>query len=603
MTRYERPPRPRTESQLGFKPQEMIDWLRPTFLIRAGLEVEVSGLFADFADKREVEAGLPGEFHQVTDFDGDGALWIDYVADVGEGFDPTYTVAQIMAQHSLDLEWDGDRFETKRGRLLILGGDQVYPSASWEEYRDRFVGPYRAAYPHTPEGEEPPHLYAIPGNHDWYDGLTSFMRLFCQDDWIGGRKTRQHRSYFAVRLSDRWWLWATDIQFDTYIDGPQLRYFRQASEQLHAGDRVIIATAKPSWVGAEPDPSFELMKQGSWETLSYIEEKLVEERKATVAVTLSGDKHHYARYHGDEPGSPQERITAGGGGAHTSATHGLPPSLNLTGAVSGRTVGYTRKGVSPTPDQSIGMRDTVFGSVARVHRLGFFIGAIYALLAILLAAGFKDQDTGLQSSIENRSAGAIFWDSITVWNALMVLALLVCLWAFAKTERGSRLSASEKRALFGALHTAGHVVPAVVLTLFGLWLLHNWNGPAQDGMALGWIVAGGMALIGFSLGRLVFALYLWLANWNDGRQHATEIFGAMASTEYKNFLRLQLGPDGNLTIYPVGVRFCPHWALPREDAPETGPWFVPADGESAPEPRLLEAPIVIPGADAGAPTD
>ena len=99
-----------------------------------------------------------------------------------------------------------------------------------------------------------PHLFAIPGNHDWYDGLTSFTRLFTQRSWIGAWRTRQRRSYFALRLSDRWWLWATDIQFDTYIDGPQLEYFRKASADLKDGHRVILATAKPSWVGGEARP-------------------------------------------------------------------------------------------------------------------------------------------------------------------------------------------------------------------------------------------------------------------------------------------------------------------------------------------------------------
>ena len=60
------------------------------------------------------------------------------------------------------------------------------------------------------------------------------MRLFCQRNWIGGWQTRQERSYFALRLSERWWLWATDIQFDTYIDGPQLAYFQSASDELRA---------------------------------------------------------------------------------------------------------------------------------------------------------------------------------------------------------------------------------------------------------------------------------------------------------------------------------------------------------------------------------
>jgi len=583
------PARPVTEADLRFKRQPMVDWLRPTFLLRAGLEVVLSGLFARFADKREVEAGLPAKRTYVGDHAADGALWLDYAADVGEGFDSTYTVARLLAAPTLALETPSGVEETSRGRLLVLGGDQVYPSAGWDAYRDRFVGPYRAALPYVAEPAEP-HLYAIPGNHDWYDGLTSFMRLFCQSNWVGGWHTQQERSYFALRLSDRWWLWATDIQFDTYIDGPQLAYFRSASDELRPGDRVIIATAKPSWVDAEADPAPALMKAGSWEALSYIEEALVASAGAEVALTLSGDKHHYSRYERESPGSPRHRITAGGGGAHTSTTHGLRPRVELTGAQSETTAAYALRSASPTPEESYALRDRVFASVARVHTLGVLIGAIYGLLAVLIADGLKDQGTGLRESLASRGVGQLVGDALNFWDGLLIVALFAGLIVFAKMEAGTRLSKTAKRCLFGGLHAAAHVVPAFALTLFGLWLLRDWSGPAEDGLALGWIVAAALFVVGFTYGRLVFALYLWLANRNDGRQHSTEINGANASTEYKNFLRLRLEPDETLTVYPIGIRKCPSWRLGRA---EGGPWFEPEAEQEEPRPELIEGPISI----------
>ena len=91
-----------------------------------------------------------------------------------------------------------------RGQLLVLGGDEVYPAASTEGYENRLEGPWRAALPWTPplDPDDPAHprLYAVPGNHDWYDGLTGFLRMFGQGRWIGGWRTRQTRSYFAVQL-------------------------------------------------------------------------------------------------------------------------------------------------------------------------------------------------------------------------------------------------------------------------------------------------------------------------------------------------------------------------------------------------------------------
>jgi hypothetical protein len=110
------PARPVTEADLRFKRQPMVDWLRPTFLLRAGLEVFLSGLFARFADKRELEVGLTAERSYVADHDADGALWIDYAADVGEGFDSTYTVARLLAAPSLTFETAAGVQATSRGR-------------------------------------------------------------------------------------------------------------------------------------------------------------------------------------------------------------------------------------------------------------------------------------------------------------------------------------------------------------------------------------------------------------------------------------------------------------------------------------------------------
>ena len=128
----------------------------------------------------------------------------DYVADLGDGWDSTYAVASLLASPSLTLSLrDGSTgpVKTERGRLLVMGGDEVYPTASREGYQERTVGPYECALRET----DPPHpnLFAIPGNHDWYDGLVSFSRLFCQERWFGGWKTRQRRTYFAIQLPHR----------------------------------------------------------------------------------------------------------------------------------------------------------------------------------------------------------------------------------------------------------------------------------------------------------------------------------------------------------------------------------------------------------------
>lgn len=75
---------------------------------------------------------------------------------------------------------------TKRGEILVLGCDEVYPvaSASDEAYRRRFVAPFETAMLST----DPAHPldFAVPGNQDWYDSLVSFTRRFIGCRWFAG---------------------------------------------------------------------------------------------------------------------------------------------------------------------------------------------------------------------------------------------------------------------------------------------------------------------------------------------------------------------------------------------------------------------------------
>ena len=75
----------------------------------------------------------------------------------------------------------------------------------------------------------------------WYDGFVNFTSVLCRNRSIGGWRTRQRRSYFALKLPDGWWLWGIDVQFGASIDEVQLRYFAEvAADQVQRGDRVIV---------------------------------------------------------------------------------------------------------------------------------------------------------------------------------------------------------------------------------------------------------------------------------------------------------------------------------------------------------------------------
>ena len=59
-----------------------------------------------------------------------------------------------------------------------------------------------------------PQCFAIPGNHDWYDGLNTFLRNICRREYLGGWLLPQEKSYFALKLPKNWWIFGvSDINF------------------------------------------------------------------------------------------------------------------------------------------------------------------------------------------------------------------------------------------------------------------------------------------------------------------------------------------------------------------------------------------------------
>ncbi|MCU0621054.1 MAG: metallophosphoesterase, partial [Gemmatimonadales bacterium] len=243
----------------------MVSWMDPGMLLDTGLKTLFSIMVGERSDPRIVQAlaaGAPESYdfrahHEDTE-QGPRPLpdrprrdlWIDYVCDTGDGWNSTYAIAYAAAQPRLTLD---DGTSLPRGDLLVFGGDEVYPTPTREEYDRRLVRPYSDAFGDD-EPAEAPHVFAIPGNHDWYDGLNAFSRLFSSGvggRWFAGWWTRQRRSYFALRLPHRWWLLGLDGQLKGDIDTPQMEYFqRLAQEEMQPGDRVMVCLSQPVWIYA-----------------------------------------------------------------------------------------------------------------------------------------------------------------------------------------------------------------------------------------------------------------------------------------------------------------------------------------------------------------
>ena len=533
----------------------MTAWLAPSVLAASAAEVVLSGLFANYADKRESEAGLSDATWRYPAAP-DGSFWLDYASDVGDGFDSSYLIARLLAEPKLTV----DDEETERGRVLVLGGDQVYPSASWQGYAERFTGPYTAALQPIPEPGQRPDLFAVPGNHDWYDGLTAFMRVFCQGRGIGGWQTQQRRSYFALRLPHKWWLWGIDIQFDVYIDEPQLAYFSRVAELATQDHRIILATAKPSWVGVR-DPA---EPPQSWQSLAYFQERVMCVHGAELALTITGDLHHYSRY---EPSTSEgtPKITAGGGGAYLSPTHWLPEHRELPNVPRDQTTPYDLAERWPSEARSRALRHGVLWHLLpwRTPTLAGVLASIYGLLALLLAVGVKDQERSIDAGLGDPSAGALLGDALTLWSVALAALLLWGLTAWARSGDAPRA--------WGALHAVVQLGAATAIALALLaWDPLGWGA---TGFWWGYAAAALAGFAGVLAGRVILTLYLWTSQLLHRRWHANEVFAAQAreaGTGFKHFLRLRIDKDG-LTVYAIGAERVPReWTSEARPEPEDG---------------------------------
>ncbi len=548
-------PQDLSADELGFDRQRPVAWLSPPLLAATALRVVLAELFGAYLDKRELQAVMPA----TVDRHDDGAeLWIDYVADSGDGFDATYTIAHLVAAPTLTVDRaDGSTVELPRGKLLVLGGDQVYPTASATDYENRWKGPYRAALPAADRSE--PTIYALPGNHDWYDGLTAFLRLFGQADPIGGWRTRQSRSYFALALPHGWWLYAVDTQFGAYLDEPQLDYFAEAASQLRPGDRVILCAPRPTWVIASAAPD-------AYDTIDYFVRTIIEPRQATVPLMIAGDHHHYARYTGPD----RELVTCGGGGAYLASTAQLPGRIEVPPEATIKrrrspTVGYSLAGSYPTAAQSRRLGWGVFWRLPK-RNPGFvaMLGLLQTLLmlALLTAPGR--------------------WVNAPV--TLMTAAIFVGTIAFAMPQPLSQ--GRLRHWIAGIVHAPPHL--ALGIAGASAWsALPLVDTPRPLPVVLAFLLYGPVAGV---LDAWLVGAYLLVASRFG--LNVNELFAAQGIDDYKSFLRMHIDADGSLTVHPIAVERVSHrWrANPEGDAGE--PWIIADD---PPTLRFGELPFVLKG--------
>lgn len=483
----------------------MVDWYDPLQLIKTGVQVLIWNASGQGRPMEDI-AQSQGYFSYTEGKE----LWFDYLADTGDGWNPTYAIASLVAQRELRV---GD-LTLPHGRFLVLGGDEVYPTPSQKSYRERFVGPFESALPRTDPPH--PHLFAIPGNHDWYDGLVSFSRRFTQERRIGGWLTRQARSYFALRLPQHWWLWAVDVLPESDIDYGQREYFRRMADNLGKGDRVILVSAKPDWI-------YRNIKEPVAESnLGYFEAQ-IEKRDAAVYLWLAGDLHHYRR-HENVKDERFQRITSGGGGAFLHPTHRPAKRKVLVGEKE-----FVLKATFPDPATSFRLSLLNLLFLVKNWKLGILTGIAYAAFTWAPPAKLAD----------------LFNSPASLVSVAVILA-------------GFVLYADEELPWFrwvgGLVHGCAHL--AAAFAIVG-WASREFEKSLGLRLLLSFL-GGGIA------GPTILGLYLLLA-LNLFGAHGNEAFSSLRIQDYKHFLRLHITPEGKLKIYPIGIK-----RIPRGDEAHAG---------------------------------
>ena len=551
--------------------RKMVHWYDPLLLIRTGVRSLLATSVGQITDNRELHEASKAAAAGIYDYSDDPDLWFDFVADIGDGFESTHAIATCLASPTLSVIETATQapHELPRAKVLVCGGDLVYPDPSIATYLGATFGPYQEAcqqFDPTPGSKAD--FYALPGNHDWYDGLQAFEDLICYDDadaprWPFGhwRKPQTH-SYFSLQLPHQWWLLGIDFQLDGRINPSQRQYFERVISKMSPDDRCIVCVATPYWTAAEAS--------NEADSVDWINH-LCAAQGARVALILTGDLHHYSRY-GAAPTKPALNstltlVTAGGGGAFLHPTHSLPD----TGRIAFTEPPHNRAAASPTSEERRVELANAFPSKSRsrwllLHNLKFPIlnweisllaGFVYTLLAWTLETRFITGESTLADRFQ-----FILASHSTVASELARLfaaipqspefALIVILALGALVSFNGQSSPQQQWAL-GITHTLFHLLGLCITYCLAIEITIWFEEHLMDlGFAFLWLLAT-MLVLGGGVGGVVFGVFLIVSSLLFNA-NVTNAFSSIRLASYKNFVRLHFMSDGSLALYALGLR-------------------------------------------------
>ncbi|MEV7006321.1 metallophosphoesterase [Streptosporangium sp. NPDC051022] len=314
--------------------KETFTWLSPRTLWRSRNEI-LSGLFGDPSGQvrarwvaSQRDRGVDPSFRVPMDVGPEFSFLV--LGDTGEGDASQYAVVPGMLKIGEDTAF------------AIIASDVIYPAGAGNEYDNKFFRPYA--------GYRAP-IYAVPGNHDWYDGLGGFMRVFCEAPALKAERegvrlspaglrgllwrepeeidearlarARERRALPEQRAAQPGPYWAMEtpglliVGVDTGIHGDldreQTRWLREVSRDPRP---KMLITGKPIYVRNEYKPS-------RLEGGGTIDDIVVDPAHNYVAA-IGGDVHNYQRFPVRAGGRTIQYLVAGGSGAFMHATHTTP---------------------------------------------------------------------------------------------------------------------------------------------------------------------------------------------------------------------------------------------------------------------------------------
>jgi len=539
-------------------------------------------------------------------------FWFDYVSDIGDGQLANYNLACLLLTDLALLETEpqsgprelvalGDpkhphtlvpsEARLPRGTFMMIGGDTAYQVADTDTLRIRTRGPFEWARqrlqgehlgPENPDA--PPWVFAVPGNHDLYDSLIGFNKVFIKPHHetanpnirFADFNRVQTASYFCVDLPHGFRFIGMHSQ-GGHVDYRQQTLVKQWAHvpkdprdpngPTDPRKRLIVATSQPSTVfrSTEPDSiePFEVLGVPR----PFLDQGPLAED--AIQLDLSGDVHHYARYTRGKPGEPIPfQSVVAGGGAFTHPGQVIKERNPKTVAhwPDDPVIRY------PQPEECAQNVTARLFNPVRVMTDGFAwaIGGVLALLG--------------RAALKNDCECHRGWAAIAV---LVVLALGVTgYFAGAGQQKlGRRLTIALLAMLLGALvlfvpsvaveslrcATLSAACAGNVALAFGLGRVARrapkvaaWLGyfllvvvplalacvaldRSQIGTTNGWLVA----VIGAVLTCTGFGAYLALSLALNCHMNEAGIVARL--DQYCHFLRIKVEPD-RIRVYVIGVR-------------------------------------------------